>query len=73
MYGSFVPRTLLVGFSILSIVTLAVPLSAEKPGTTPPVDFEKSVRPLFTRYCQDCHGPDAREGGLRLTNRKNIL
>ncbi|HAH46700.1 MAG TPA: hypothetical protein DCM07_17955, partial [Planctomycetaceae bacterium] len=24
-------------------------------------------------HCQDCHGPDAREGGLRLTSRKNIL
>lgn len=73
MYGSFVPRTLIVGFSILSIVTLAAPLAAEKPGTAPPIDFEKSVRPLFVKYCQDCHGPDAREGGLRLTNRKNIL
>tara|TARA_R110002111_G_scaffold262851_1_gene341776 strand:+ start:20731 stop:21966 length:1236 start_codon:yes stop_codon:yes gene_type:complete len=89
MYGSFIPRTLSVGFSILSIVTLAAPacsviltvpsatqaapLPAEKPETAPQVDFEKSVRPLFAKYCQDCHGPDAREGGLRLTSRKNIL
>tara|TARA_R110002095_G_scaffold181107_3_gene158438 strand:+ start:1845 stop:4430 length:2586 start_codon:yes stop_codon:yes gene_type:complete len=51
----------------------AAPIPAAKPGRTPQVDFEKSVRPLFAKYCQDCHGPDAREGGLRLTNRKNIL
>jgi hypothetical protein len=25
------------------------------------------------QHCQDCHGPDAREGGLRLTSRKNLL
>jgi len=89
MNGSFVPRVLIVGFSVLSIVTLAAPacsvimrvpstaqaapLPAKKPEIVHQVDFKKSVRPLFVKYCQDCHGPDAREGGLRLTNRKNIL
>lgn len=54
-------------------VSLSAPVPATKPAVTHQIDFEKTVRPLFVKHCQDCHGPDAREGGLRLTSRKNIL
>ncbi|QDU47868.1 DUF1553 domain-containing protein [Gimesia panareensis] len=78
MYGSQVPRALIVGLSFFSAVTLSVwsavaaPKATDKPAAAK-IDFEKSIRPLLVQHCQDCHGPDAREGGLRLTSRKNLL
>lgn len=30
------------------------------------VDFEESIRPLFQRYCVECHGPLKQSSGLRL-------
>ena len=79
MYGSQVPRALYAGLSLISALTLstwsasAAPTPADKPAAGAKIDFEKSIRPLFVKHCQDCHGPDAREGGLRLTSRKNLL
>ncbi|MEQ9068338.1 MAG: c-type cytochrome domain-containing protein, partial [Gimesia chilikensis] len=79
MYGSQVPRALYAGLSLISALTLstwsarAAPAPADKPAAGAKIDFEKSIRPLFVIHCQDCHGPDAREGGLRLTSRKNLL
>ncbi|QDT82562.1 DUF1553 domain-containing protein [Gimesia chilikensis] len=79
MYGSQVPRALYAGLSLISALTLstwsasAAPAPSNKPAAGARVDFEKSIRPLFVKHCQDCHGPDAREGGLRLTSRKNLL
>lgn len=79
MYGSQVPRVLYAGLSLISALTLstwsasAAPAPADKPAAGAKIDFEKSIRPLFVKHCQDCHGPDAREGGLRLTSRKNLL
>ena len=79
MYGSQVPRALYAGLSLISALTLstwsasAAPAPADKPAAGAKIDFEKSIRPLFVKHCQDCHGPDAREGGLRLTSRKNLL
>ena len=31
-----------------------------------PVDFSRQIQPLLARRCFACHGPDTREGGLRL-------
>jgi len=61
-------------FSILSVLAglfLAVASAraadetAPKPGTAK-VDFEKDIRPIFSRSCYSCHGEDKAEGGLRL-------
>ncbi|WP_298866806.1 DUF1553 domain-containing protein [uncultured Gimesia sp.] len=80
MYGSQVAR---FAISILSVVlafnlippsiSQSAPKTESKPGAAPQIDFKKAIQPIFVKHCQDCHGPDAREGGLRLTNRKNIL
>ncbi len=35
--------------------------------------FEKKVRPLLDRHCQQCHGPDKQKGGLRLDSRAALL
>lgn len=41
----------------------------------PVVDYSRDVRPLLSRNCFSCHGPDAegREGGLRLDHRESAL
>lgn len=79
MYGSQVLRTVISCLSIglvcnlLASVAWSTPIPAKKPAAAHQIDFEKAVQPIFVKHCQDCHGPDAREGGLRLTTRKNIL
>jgi len=32
--------------------------------------FEKRIRPVLVEHCYECHGPDARQGGLRLDSRQ---
>lgn len=44
-------------------------LSADKPR----VDFESEIAPLFARHCVSCHGTEKRQGGLRLTNRRDAF
>ncbi|MBW3542588.1 MAG: DUF1549 domain-containing protein, partial [Planctomycetes bacterium] len=40
---------------------------------TPPVEFEKHVRPLLEKHCLRCHGADENESGLRLDSPRHIL
>ncbi len=35
--------------------------------------FEKHVRPLFIRYCVECHGAKKQESGLRLDSREHVI
>lgn len=42
----------------------AMPLHSAEPVTVP--DFQRHIRPLLTRYCLGCHGPDEARGGLQL-------
>ena len=39
------------------------------------IDFNRDVRPILSRYCFKCHGPDdnARKGGMRLDVRAGAL
>lgn len=80
MYGSQVVRSAVRVFPAVFAVTLlapalslSAPITAAKPVAAHPIDFKKTIQPIFVKHCYDCHGPDDREGGLRLTNRKNIL
>jgi mono/diheme cytochrome c family protein len=34
--------------------------------TDEPVDYVRSIKPLFTRSCIGCHGPEKQRGGLRV-------
>src|SRR5262249_17816267 len=31
-----------------------------------PVDFNRDIRPIFSKRCYACHGPEKRRSGLRL-------
>ena len=46
------------------LMLLGAGLAAAAPLTRP---FENSVRPVLVKYCQGCHNPDVRSGGLDLT------
>ena len=35
----------------------------------PPVDFSRDVKPILSRHCYACHGPDESSGGLSLHTR----
>ena len=37
------------------------------------VDFERDIRPIFTRHCLNCHGEKKQESSLRLDRRSNLL
>jgi mono/diheme cytochrome c family protein/cytochrome c553 len=67
-------RSGLVPFFCLGIV-LAPPVGGFASAAEPAqVDFfEKKVRPLLDRHCQQCHGPDKQKGGLRLDSRAALL
>jgi mono/diheme cytochrome c family protein len=58
---------------LLTLVALgSPPLWAAEPGA---VDFARDVRPILSRHCFSCHGPDAnnRKSGLRLDTRDGAL
>ena len=48
-------------------------LLAADPEQTPKVDFVRDVRPIFVKHCNDCHGTDEQESGLRLDVRAKAL
>ncbi|MBI5757236.1 MAG: PSD1 domain-containing protein [Planctomycetales bacterium] len=37
------------------------------------IDFTRGVRPILVQHCQRCHGEKKRQGGLRLTNRREAI
>ncbi len=36
-------------------------------------DYARDVAPILAAHCYECHGPDARKGGLRLSNKEDAL
>jgi len=40
--------------------------SKEKPGATPPIDFNREIRSILSDNCFKCHGPDDKERKARL-------
>jgi hypothetical protein len=37
------------------------------------IDFARDVRPILVQHCHRCHGDTKRQGGLRLTNRREAV
>ncbi len=60
---------------VLPLLLTAAATSAIAAATAAPPDFTTEVRPILSRYCFKCHGPDekARKGGLRLDAREEVL
>jgi hypothetical protein len=58
-----------------SILLLALLAWSASPAQTQTVDFTREVRPLLSRHCFKCHGPDeqARKGKLRLDMRAGAI
>src|SRR5262245_31612936 len=65
------PRLVLV--ALFGILCGAAPRAAA--GETEPVDFGRDVRPILSKNCFACHGPDTsqRAAGLRLDQRESAL
>jgi mono/diheme cytochrome c family protein len=37
------------------------------------INFARDIQPIFAARCYDCHGPEAHEGGLRLSRGQDAL
>ena len=48
-------------------------LEAPKLKTPKEIDFDRDIRPIFTKHCLECHGADKQEGGLRLHLKSEAL
>src|SRR5438105_6719444 len=59
----------------LIILILGAGLGLSESLKSPPVDFNREIRPILTENCFKCHGPDpgARKAGLRFDVRAEAL
>src|SRR5438067_11561677 len=54
----------------LALLTVAL-LSAHLPAA--PVDYLRDVKPILTKHCFGCHGPDKQRSGPRLDTARAIF
>ena len=59
-------------FCVIAAGAVVLRASLCAAGPSPPVDFDRQVRPILAKNCFICHGPDEkhREAGLRLDIRE---
>jgi len=50
-----------------------LPAAEDGPARKGRVDFARDIRPIFEKYCFDCHGPKQQLSGLRLDRRDAVL
>jgi mono/diheme cytochrome c family protein len=57
----------------LSSVGLILALCAASSRADERVDYARAIKPLLTRSCVGCHGPEKQRGGLRLDSAEAVL
>jgi cytochrome c553 len=57
--------------AVAVLIALSSGLRAQE--TAPPVDFARDIRPIFTRSCVSCHGPEKQKSGYRLDRKASGL
>jgi mono/diheme cytochrome c family protein len=61
---------ILAGLTVANLLFKTTALQAAEPATATAAEreafFEKQIRPLLVKHCQECHGADDQSGGLRL-------
>lgn len=69
-------RCVLLASGSLALFCLAVHVRADE-DLPPPADkeikYEKDIKPLLKSRCYKCHGPEKKEGGLRLHRKVDAL
>ena len=63
-----------VDFAVLVILS-AVPICASGDDSIDTISYAKDIRPILSKNCFQCHGPDeqARQGNLRLDDRSSAI
>ncbi|QDV44818.1 Planctomycete cytochrome C [Stieleria neptunia] len=60
-----------IGIGLVSFLGGRVP--ADDNATSPPVDFNRDVRPIFNQHCVACHGGVKQAGGLSFVYADSVL
>lgn len=63
------PKLLAVAFLFLSLTTESLLADDDAPLEF----FEKKVRPILVQHCQQCHGPEKQESGLRVDSLEALV
>ena len=43
------------------------------PDIPPPPGYDRDIRPLLSRHCENCHGEREQHGGLRLDSYNSVI
>ena len=56
---------------LLGLTLLPVALAAAD--EAPKVDYSRQIKPLLAKHCQQCHGPQKQQSGLRIDSGRGLL
>jgi mono/diheme cytochrome c family protein len=59
--------------AVIWVTVASLTIAAKSVFAVDAVDYATQIQPIFQKNCYSCHGPDARKGGLRLSDAKGAL
>lgn len=62
----------MISYSTRPLCLLLVGMWAGLQASAAGPDFHREILPLLQKHCWECHGPDSREGGVRLSSAKDL-